>query len=182
VGLAVDRLAMTIPPATPEVRCELQSLAEDVRGITRQIRDKLTDLRTAPSTSTPLGEVLGQFVERVGDRSGLQVVYDHRPVHGLSEAEEHEVWRIAQEAILNAERHADAKVLKVFWAEHFGAPLLVVRDDGKGIAGSSPIRRDAYGLIGMRERAEGIGANLRIDTVPGRGTAVRLRLDKGRRL
>lgn len=181
VGLAVDRLALTLPPEVAEVKDELASLAEDVRGVTRQIRDKLTDLRTTPSPTASLGDVLGDFVERVGARSNLRVTFDHRPVRNLSTAEEHEVWRIAQESILNAERHASAKSLRVFWGEQFGCRLLIVTDDGKGIAGTAPMRRDAYGLIGMRERAEVIGASLRIDTTPGHGTSVRLRLKEGRR-
>lgn len=176
VGLAVDRLAFTLPPEASEFRQEMQSLAEDVRGITRQVRDKLTDLRTTPSAAASLGDVLGEFLERVGARAGLRVQFDHDPVPLLSPAEEHEVWRIAQEAILNAERHAAAKSLGVYWGEESGRRLLIVRDDGKGIAGTAPARRDAYGLIGMRERAEVIGASLRIDTAPGRGTTVSLRL------
>lgn len=176
VGLAVDRLALTLPPEVGEVRQELESVAEDVRGITRQVRDKLTDLRTTPSATASLGDVLGEFLERVGTRAGLRVQFDHDPVPLLSPAEEHEVWRIAQEAILNAERHSAAKSLGVFWGEESGRRLLIVRDDGVGIAGTAPPRRDAYGLIGMRERAEVIGASLRIDTAPGRGTTVSLRL------
>jgi signal transduction histidine kinase len=176
VGLAVDRLALTMPPEVDGVRQELESVAQDVRGVTRQIRDKLTDLRTSPSASVSLAAVLEDFTERVAVRSNLQVSFDHRPVSPLSPAEEHEVWRIAQEAIINAERHAGAKSLRVYWGEEAGWRLLTVSDDGKGIMGTAPPRRDAYGLIGMRERAEVIGASLRIDTAPGRGTTVSLRL------
>lgn len=181
VGLTVDRLALTLPGGADEVRVELEELAEEVRAVTRHIREKLTDLRTGPSPRLDLSEVLSDFLARVKARSGIAVELHAEPGPRLAEAEEHEIWRIAQEAVLNAERHAGAGRIEVQWRYESGAPTLVVRDDGKGIAMAAPIRRDAYGLLGMRERAEAIGATLAIESAPGAGTTVRLRLGAVRR-
>ena len=60
--------------------------------------------------------------------------------------------------------------------ESSGAQLEVV-DDGKGTAATAPLRRNAYGILGMRERADAIGASLAITSAPGDGTTVRLRVE-----
>jgi signal transduction histidine kinase len=54
--------------------------------------------------------------------------------------------------------------------------VLEVTDDGQGFVKASAGRPDSYGLVGMRERADAIGAALEIDTAPGRGTTIRCRL------
>lgn len=180
VGLTVDRLAMSLPEEAQEVRRELESVAADVRGVTRQVREKLTDLRTDPASTTELPRALGEFLDRVAARSQIRITFDQNPVRDLTETEAHEVWRIAQEAVLNAERHAGAGHLYIFWGEKNRQRLLIVSDDGKGITGTAPLRRDAYGLIGMRERAEVIGASLILDTGAGKGTTVRLRLKEAK--
>jgi signal transduction histidine kinase len=176
VGLTVDRLAMALGEEAREIKHELEALAADVRGVTRQVREKLTDLRTDPSSVAELPSALAEFLDRVAARSCLRITFDRTLVSEVTETEAHEVWRIAQEAVLNAERHSAARNLHVFWGERSGHRLLEVSDDGKGITATAPLRRDAYGLIGMRERAEVIGASLVVDTGPGRGTTIKLRL------
>ena len=66
--------------------------------------------------------------------------------------QEKELWRIAKEAVINAERHAQAKRLDIRWRCDGRSADLVVRDDGVGFAKSAG-RIDSYGILGMRERA-----------------------------
>jgi signal transduction histidine kinase len=88
------------------------------------------------------------------------------------------LWRIAQEAITNVERHAGATSVSVQWTCDEERALLVVADDGRGFPPGKAGRMDSYGIIGMRERADAIGALLEFESAEQRGTTVRCRLER----
>ena len=88
---------------------------------------------------------------------------------------ERELFRIAQEAVANVERHSHAATLTVTWTCDDQVAVLELRDDGVGIEPRTAARLDAYGILGMRERADAIGAELVIESDAGQGTLVRCR-------
>ncbi len=120
---------------------------------------------------------LARLLTRVEERSGVSTVFEHTSSRRLGPIVEREAWLIAQEAILNAERHAEALTITVRWRCESGGTQLEVVDDGKGTAATAPLRRNAYGILGMRERADAIGASLAITSAPGQGTTVRLQIE-----
>jgi signal transduction histidine kinase len=86
---------------------------------------------------------------------------------------ESSLFRIAQEAVVNAARHASATRVAVGFAERDGRVILTVRDDGVGFdLGAPGADPDHWGLKSMRERARAIGGILRVETAPGAGTRV----------
>ena len=90
---------------------------------------------------------------------------------------EYNLLRIAQEAIANAVRHSGAKTVHVSLD---GAPdrvHLFVSDDGRGFDGGVAPPAGHYGLIGMKERAAHIGADLQLTSAPGRGTTVAVQVE-----
>jgi signal transduction histidine kinase len=84
-------------------------------------------------------------------------------------------FRIVQEAMTNAVRHAGARRLAVALRVEDGALVLSVRDDGQGFDPVAAARRESAGLSGMEERAQLAGGRLEMNTAPGRGTEVRAR-------
>jgi signal transduction histidine kinase len=192
IGLSLDRLADRAGSLGPGLRAdgtrgeeaaaledisgELRSFAEEVRSATAQVREKLTDLRSLPTPTRGLVELLDDLCDRVGRRAGLTVLFRPGYRQRLPVLVEQEMWRIAQEALTNAERHARATCVEVSLQGREKTVTLEVMDDGVGMASNTPIRRDAFGLLGMRERAELIGASLTLDSRAGCGTAVRLRV------
>ncbi len=93
----------------------------------------------------------------------------------LSAAAEHHLFRIAQEALTNAVRHANASRLRVSLAFTGNEVELTVGDDGRGISPEPPGHGFHFGLSGMRERARALGTRLEVDSVPGHGTTIRVR-------
>ena len=80
--------------------------------------------------------------------------------------------RIAQEAVLNAVKHSGARTLKVTLDSTPHRLRLLVTDDGAGFDDATSVPVGHYGLIGMKERAAQIGAELHVMSVPGRGTTI----------
>jgi signal transduction histidine kinase len=86
------------------------------------------------------------------------------------------MWRIAQEALTNVERHAAATHVRVLWRCNGEAAALEVTDNGQGFPIGTAGRLDSYGILGMRERASSIGATLDLTSQMGKGTRVRCSL------
>jgi signal transduction histidine kinase len=156
-----------------EVSTAVDNLRDDVRNVVREVRDTLYDLRTEVTEDYDLPTILAQFLHRVRERSGLEVTLRSRETERLPLRQERELWRIAQEAVTNVERHARAQHLTVLWRSDGVDALLEVADDGVGFKSGSSGRLDSYGVLGMRERADSIGATLELQSTPGRGTRVR---------
>ena len=156
---------------------ELGQLREDVRGVIREVRDTLYDLRTDVSETTGIAEVLEQYAERVRERSSLHVQLDADHDARLPILQEREMWRVAQESLANIERHAHATAVRIIWRCDGERAVIDITDNGIGFNQDRAGRLDSYGVLGMRERASSIGATLEIHSAPGRGTRVRCILD-----
>src|SRR5205823_4035499 len=89
---------------------------------------------------------------------------------------EQELWRILQEGLQNVARHAGAGHVEVEYAVGNQIATLEVRDDGCGFV-PRVVAGDRFGLMGMRERADAIGAQLHIDSRLGRGTVIRVEME-----
>jgi signal transduction histidine kinase len=154
----------------------LERLREDVRGVVGEVRDTLYDLRTDVSEASDLPTTLASHAERVQERSKVEMRLDFKCDTRLPLRQEREIFRIAQEALANVERHSGAeRCLVRWWCEESGG-MLEVRDDGRGFASGRDGRLDSYGILGMRERAASIGATLDVDSIEGVGTTIRCHL------
>ena len=145
---------------------DVQSALDELRETLRQLRSGVTD---AKPLSVIALDVVNRFAERADVATTLTVVHpeDRAPV-----PVENELLRILQEALTNVDRHADAEHVDVIWDVRGSEFELVVTDDGRGFESAKGVRDSAYGLVGMRERADVVGARLTIDSTPGRGTTV----------
>ncbi|MFP4513988.1 MAG: histidine kinase [Acidimicrobiales bacterium] len=156
-----------------DVAPSLLQLREDVRGVIGEVRDTLYDLRTDVSEVQDMADTLDQFIQRVIDRTGLDITLYADRGERLPILQEREMWRIAQEALANVEKHAKATRVRVLWRCNGSAAALEVADDGQGFPVGTAGRLDSYGIMGMRERAASIGATLDVLSEPGKGTRVR---------
>jgi two-component system sensor histidine kinase UhpB len=167
--LQVEGLAATIPAELHEQLDELRETArlgtEEVRRIARRLRpEALEDLG--------LQSALAALATAVGDQARLVVQRRLRPAPALAAEHELVVYRVAQEALTNVARHAEATTVDLRLEHRDDATVLTVADDGRGLApGSLP---SAHGIRGMRERAMLIGAALTISSPPTGGTHVQL--------
>ncbi len=158
LGYVVDSLTAAAP--SPEMAQGLQGLRAELSRVVADLRLSIFDLRSDVSPTSGLGAALSEYVRQVGAKSDLTVhlTLDEAPTR-LSPAVESELFRIAQEAITNARKHASARNL---WVDYWTDPPkagLTIRDDGTGL---NHVRDDSYGLSIMSERARRIDATLEI--------------------
>jgi signal transduction histidine kinase/streptogramin lyase len=177
-------IAEALPAVWKEDREEgnqlLQELRQLNRGALAEMRSLLMELRPAALEQARLSDLMRQLGAAIAGRSGMQVEV-HTNADCILPADLHvTVYRIAQEALNNITKHAHATQvhLDLIWTPGIngGAPdsgLLELRvwDDGKGFD-QQKVSSENLGLKIIRERAEGVGADLRIDSQPGEGTTV----------
>ena len=146
-------------------------------------RDLMAELRPPALDDYGLVAALRSFAQAQAERLGVSL-----EVHGAdlsrcpSPFVETALFRIAQEAVLNAAKHSSATHVLISVIEQETSVCLSVTDDGRGFDPSAVDRGSSHwGLSNMRERAQAIGAILRIDAAVGRGTKVTVELPKDER-
>jgi two-component system sensor histidine kinase UhpB len=156
-----------------EARADVSEVQEAVRASLEDVRRIAIELRPEALDDLGLVSALAVLCERFGARSSLdlaQHIADQLPE--LDPDAELVVYRVAQEALTNIARHADAAHAELRLISRGGLLELTVSDDGRGLAGDAVA---GSGIRGMRERAALIGATLAIGSTPdGAGCVVRL--------
>lgn len=170
LGLLVDDLVHE--DFDSGVRERLIRLREELTRIVTELRLSIFDLRL--DSGVGITDALAQYLNTVGNDSDMTIhtVLDEdgtRIPAGLSP----QVLRIAQEAITNARRHAQARTLWVTYRVDEDGVMLRIADDGRGID-TQAARQDSFGLTIMRERAEALGGDLVVRSRDGGGTVVEL--------
>ncbi|MBN1178306.1 MAG: sensor histidine kinase [Anaerolineae bacterium] len=143
----------------------------------QETRRALKSLRASPLDDLGLVLALRSLAEEAAARAGvrLDLSLPEAPL-ALDAGVEHAIYRVAQEALANAAHHANAQTLALRLAvDHTGVSLRV-QDDGLGFTQAQAEAAGHFGLPGMRERAQLVGGELSVDSQPGRGTTVELRV------
>ncbi|MBI5095432.1 MAG: HAMP domain-containing protein [Candidatus Hydrogenedentes bacterium] len=154
---------------------------DEVRGLIDQVRRLAWDIRPSVLDDYGLDSALQRFVEDVSKRIGIP--FDYQSVYPvelerLPNHIEVTLYRVAQEAIMNIVRHAEAHRASVVLFRHSHEIILIVEDDGRGFEAGLVFRdKDAaLGLLGMKERVELIRGELTIESEVGKGSAVRIKI------
>jgi signal transduction histidine kinase len=122
----------------------------------------------------PFDVALVEAVEAVADRLGTKVQIDAEPAPDIEPKQREQLLRIVREAVTNAGSHANADLVRVRFTN--GGPLyLRIEDDGVGFD-PTDVDSKGFGLLTMEERAAAIGAEFRVNSSPGRGTSIEVRL------
>src|SRR6201987_2553743 len=153
----------------------METVLDRTVAATRRIAADLRPLMLDDLGLIPAVEWLAdEFSQRHGIRCALS---SNGEEVGLTGAHATAAFRIVQEALTNVARHAEARSVDIDIARDDASITIRVRDDGCGFVVDSPSRKpDSRGLLGMRERAYLLGGSIAIESAPGRGTAIEVRL------
>jgi two-component system sensor histidine kinase UhpB len=140
----------------------------------------MADLRPPALDEYGLAAALRAYIASFTASTGLPVLFEGRDsAPRLASVKETALFRIAQEALTNAAKHARARSVRVTLATNETSIVLTIADDGAGFA-AEPSRPAAptWGLTTMHERAEAIGARLKVESHVGHGTTVMVDIDR----
>jgi signal transduction histidine kinase len=147
----------------------LGAIFEILERSLKRVRESLAELRPAPIGPDGLVGDLRRQAEEFSRLYGIRVEISSNGTEEMLSPQHREVVaQVVREALTNVRRHSSSAICRVRMG--FGArPFLIeVSDEGKGFAGGG----NGYGLMGMRERAAGIGGRLEVVSTEGRGTTV----------
>jgi signal transduction histidine kinase len=169
VYLALDELGHQVPSTGPSlqgIRDLLDTIEEHLRRLSHELRPTMLD-------DLGLGPALEFVASRVSARTGLRVTVESVPPSRLASPVEVVLYRVVQEALTNASKHARASHVRVKVEQEGGKIWCSIRDDGVGFDVAAVLASagaHGIGLIGIRERLAPLGGTLQVVSAPGRGT------------
>ena len=179
IRLQIELAEESLRESPPQVEVALRHLGralEFSKACQQDSRRSIRALRSPLFEDLSLNDALEQLVQQVKDSIVPVSLHTAGPPITQPPELQKDVYRIAQEALTNALRHSGAKHI-VLWLEQAGGRArLLVSDDGCGFA-TDPDGPGGFGLLGMRERAQRLGAELAIASPPEGGTRVSLTWD-----
>ncbi len=146
----------------------IDTTIEEVRGMAIRLRPGVLD-------DLGLVDALEWFTSDYERRTHIACILSHKNIPTVDNTIATAAYRIAQEALTNVARHANAAHVEVDLHTDGNGLVLLVSDDGQGFDHEALSSNDGLGLAGMRERATLVGGELEVESQPGQGTQVRLR-------
>jgi PAS domain S-box-containing protein len=184
--LTALRLTLEMLKAQSVGRTELRVQVETLEALALQLDEdvafRVWELRPTVLEDLGLQAALTNYVRHWSKHFGIraQLHTGQSTDERLTSEAETVIYRLAQEALNNVAKHARAEHVDVVLERTAGHVSLIVEDDGVGFdASNAGTAGEGLGLIGMRERAALVGADLQIESTPGRGTTVILRAPVG---
>ncbi|MGB2757260.1 MAG: GAF domain-containing sensor histidine kinase [Acidimicrobiia bacterium] len=172
-GLAHLKLQFELLPKTPEgIADEIPQLHATVTDLLGDVRLTLRDLRQAQDDEVELATLVENELRRMRLR-GINARLITTGEVQLDSAQRRETWMITREALRNAATHGEPSQVVVMISQEGGTVRVRVDDDGKGFDPLA-VSGERFGLTGMKERANAIGARLTLSSNPRQGTCVLL--------
>ncbi|MGE5551391.1 MAG: histidine kinase [Bacteroidota bacterium] len=156
----------------PALAAELAALEDLARQAHAETRELVLQLRPVTLSEQGLGPALREYARAVGAQEGFEVMLEIDTSVRVGGAAGETMFRVAQEALNNISKHAQARRVRVGLARTAAGITLAIGDDGVGFEPKAALRPTAVGLAGMRERVAAAGGKLSVASSPGRGTEI----------
>ena len=163
----------------PDLANHVAALAEIAERLDRDVDQLVWELRPTALDDLGLRAALANYIHEWSERFKIAAelhttgLLDER----LASEVETALYRIAQEALNNVAKHSRARRVEVILERRPDGVLLILEDDGVGFAEADAGKTgQGYGLVGMQERAALVGASLQIESTPGKGTTILVRI------
>jgi PAS domain S-box-containing protein len=178
LNINLDIVLGALGEAAPmDVRVRLRDSLALVDGTLQSIENVMADLRPPLLEEYGLGAALGWYAEEFFRRTAIEIDFTdeaREKNRALRRDAAVALFRIAQEALNNVAKHANARRVAIRVSAEDGSMSVEIRDDGAGFdAAAAEARASRRGMTTMRERAEAAGGRLEIASAPGTGTVLR---------
>ncbi len=155
---------------------QIKELEQLATGTIADLRKLIYDLRPATLDSLGLVPTIEKYIEQFKEENRIEVNFKTSLTERLPTITETSLFRLIQEALNNVKKHAQATQVSIGLEKHDQALRISIEDDGKGFdleeIKARQLKDKGFGLIGMKERVESLGGDLKIVTHPGGGTKI----------
>lgn len=173
IGFQLQAIRNELPGGMSALDRQLELASDLVRHSHEEARRSIASLRTESYQSENILAALGDCARRLLGEASVQVVLENEgEARTIPLRIADTLYRIGQEAIANAIRHADPHKLSIRLTYRENLVCLEIEDDGKGFIPSSGL--SGFGVRGMRRRAQAVAAHFDLVSRPGAGTSVRI--------
>jgi signal transduction histidine kinase len=174
VSLSLEDLPEMMLASPDEAEGRVDAAIDSLQASIRELRNFIYGLRpeTFDGADVPAGIVALGEQFRYNTLVEIEIHVDPRAADRLPEEHGIELLQLVREALSNAARHARARHLELTFRREAEGPTLVIADDGVGFDPSGHVAAGHHGLANMTDRAEAIGATMRVDSAEGRGTRI----------
>ena len=174
--LTLEALKLSIDPGDKELNHSLDQLIDNSRRGLDETRRALNDLRVRHLEDLGLVTALKKLLQDTASRGNYATsVFISEPLPIISERKEEAIYRIAQEALENIIRHAEAKTIQLKLQYENQNLILEVSDDGSGFDQKLIKNNERMGIKGMRERAAEAGGSFFMETKLNQGTTIQVK-------
>lgn len=177
-AVSLEAIKVSLSPEQDEIVEMLDQALKTTRDGLHEVRRAIQDLRSKSVEELGLGTALERLVSEAAARASLSAeieIAKQLPV--ISVAVEHTIYRVAQEAIANVVRHADASNISLRLGVQADRLCLSISDDGVGFDADTAGLEDRHGISGMLERANSVGGDLTVVSKTGEGTRIELSVE-----
>jgi two-component system CheB/CheR fusion protein len=173
----VETLEQKVPCDLPDVKKRLLAIRDEIGALSDNLRRIAHELHPANLDYLGLAVAIRTYSREFSEREGLKVQFQARKVPARIPPDiESSLYRIVQEALRNVAKHAGKTSVKIMLTGESKKLCLSIRDHGVGFDARSVQHKDGLGLIGMQERVRLVRGEISIETMPGRGTAIKIRV------
>jgi signal transduction histidine kinase len=167
---AISLFKVYLEPHAEQDDDSLVNIFEILERMLRQVRETLAELRPRPLGAEGLIGELRHQAEEFARLYSIRVEISNQGTEDMLATQQREVvYQVVREALTNVRKHSGAAVCRVRLRLAAHPFLVEIADEGRGF---SAARAGGYGLVGMRERAAGIGGRLEVVSTEGKGTTV----------
>lgn len=161
IGMEVERLIRGTQDRS--MLSDLTNIREHVSKTIAEVREMLYDIRSGSEGEKSLSDTLTEFVDRIMSRSPIKVQCNFSVPTHINTFLSNELWEMLKESLLNAERHSRCSEILIQSDIESSYWVITVTDNGVGIPKTHE-RDDSFGITGLFERAENIGASVELSS------------------
>ena len=174
VSLSLEDVPEMMVSSQDEAEARVEAAIDSLQVAIRELRNFIYGLRPETFDGADVAAGLVALAEQFRYNTLIDIDVQVEADAGLALSREHgaELLHLARESLSNAARHARPRHLAVTFRRDGDGATLIVADDGVGFDPSQPVAAGHHGLGNMRQRAQSIGATLRVESTPGEGTRI----------
>lgn len=181
--MLVEMLEKQLRGTSPHTEEDIKILRSAVNEGLRKTRAMIVKLRDVDQVKAEnFIDELKNFSLKVESETGMRITFENiNIVDGLSDNTVGEISMIIREGINNARKHSGASCLKVLFSNKGDEISLEIHDNGRGFITDNTMRKDGFGIPGMKSRCSRLGGKLNIVSSPGKGTVINVTFNRNYR-